>query len=236
METCRVLVVADNPEIREEYVKAVDLLGIEQENAASLSELYTLLPKIAFNGLLLDVGTLVRASVAEKAYIHEIIQIFPSVRIRWDAQGKNVRVLLYGQSGEGIATLDSFIREQCIPFGARKLRVSDRVDAHFNVLISRRPDFSTPSTLKTVTINVSKGGCYIFAAEPWEPHCQVWLQFRELSDPTPVAAEVCWRKMWGMSMGMPGVGVRFTEITDGQVAELIELAGRQEPKLMTSMT
>ena len=228
-ELCRVVIIASNPQVREEYATYLTPLNIQLENVASISELYALLPKLPINGLLLDVATLVRASAAEKAFIHDLIQVFPSARVRWDAQAKTARVLLYGQTVESSVTLESFIVEQCVPFKARTIRFSDRVEAFFNVLLSLTPVSTEHTPLRSVTMNVSRGGCFIFTLDPPEPHRLVSVRFMEFGA-LQLTAEVRWRKMWGGTMGVPGIGVRFTDITDDVATELLKLAGEQTLK------
>ena len=48
----------------------------------------------------------------------------------------------------------------------------------------------------------------------------------ELQDNAPIPVEVCFVKMWGAGPAMPGMGVRFIELSKLQHSELVSLSGR----------
>jgi hypothetical protein len=54
----------------------------------------------------------------------------------------------------------------------------------------------------------------------WQPDTQVWIQFVDLEDKTPVVAKVCQVQRWGKGCKIPGVGLEFLSLTDNQIAGL----------------
>ena len=74
---------------------------------------------------------------------------------------------------------------------------------------------------RTVTINVSKRGCFLFSAEDGMDGGNVWLTINELEDKTPIVGVVRWSVKWGRAMVMPGIGVAFESITPRQTDELV---------------
>lgn len=221
----RLLLVVDNRDARIAYAKVLMRMGAQFETVASVSDLHRLLPQLPFNGLLMDVDTMQRAGRDEKAFVHDLIQLFPSMRITWDAAGCGIKTIPYGQSQEG-GGLEDFINRLCRPFEARTLRTAERSNIHFNVYLSPAKDFPPASTEKSITMNASTTGCFIYSTGNWEGRQDAWIKVMELEDPTPIQVEICWRKEWGKHMSIPGIGIRFMEISDWQMEEVGLIVGK----------
>jgi Tfp pilus assembly protein PilZ len=190
---------------------------------ATVDELFPLMAREAFNGILLDVPTLVRATSAEKASLYDLLQVFPTLRVKWDPRSETVRALFYDRVPGPEAGLGSFVRQVCAHFSARIIRLRDRISVHLNVMVSEIPSFSHEGVMRTVSLNLSHGGCFLITSDPWPQGTRLWLRMLELADQAPIAVEVRWRKPWGVSPGIAGAGVRFLELTDGQRDEVVEL-------------
>jgi len=219
----RLLLVVENGEARIAYAKALMELQVTLECVPSVNELHRVLPRTSFNGILLDSAVMNSASCSEKAFIHDLLQIFPSVRLRFDPETKKIGVLYFGQLYDEAATLQQFIESQCRGFMPRVIRDCERVDLNFNVLLSRNPDFTDAQVLKTNTMNVSTEGCFIYTPDRWKAGDVAWLKFMELVDPAPIGIEVRWIKEWGKTLGIPGIGVRFREIAPEQHVQIKDM-------------
>jgi hypothetical protein len=81
-----------------------------------------------YNGLLVDVLTLIRADQTEKRIALECMNNYPSTQLKWDAKSKNINLLLFSQApcAEAESSLQMFIEERCRPFAARSLRAFGR--------------------------------------------------------------------------------------------------------------
>ncbi|RNC73150.1 MAG: PilZ domain-containing protein [Desulfuromonadales bacterium] len=202
------------------YLDAVGITGIDLTVVESISCLYPLMIREAFHGILLDVPTLVRSSSEEKAFLHDLLQIYPTVRLKWDPRCGAVRTHYYGHHREESPGLEAFVRNQCVPFLPRTIRLSERMPLHLNVMVSPDSAFREGETIRTATMNVSSGGCFIIGAGPWRRGDRLWLRIAGLADATPIGIDVRWCKEWGEKPGMPGIGVTFSAITEEQVAEL----------------
>jgi hypothetical protein len=44
-----------------------------------------------------------------------------------------------------------------------------------------------------------------------------------LNDKSPILATVCWKREWGMTNDIPGIGIRFDKMTKQQETELLSL-------------
>jgi hypothetical protein len=83
---------------------------------------------------------------------------------------------------------------------------------------------------RTVCIDFSPGGCFLFSVnDEITPQSTVWIRLIALSDPSPITSTVCWKREWGMTSEIPGIGIRFDEMTPQQQAEILSLSrGKQK--------
>ena len=78
---------------------------------------------------------------------------------------------------------------------------------------------------RTVTMNVSKGGCFIYSVDDLQSDTRLMMMFKELEEQTPILGEVRWRALWGEAMQIPGIGVKFKNLSEGQLAKICEDIG-----------
>lgn len=219
MET-RILLLSQPGEACDTYCRKLDDIGVSYDVITQFSEYFRQVPLRTYNGLLFDVSSLVRLDSDEKNLAHDLINIFPALRLKWDPVAKRIRTLFYGLSQIRELSLENFISETCKPFQARAFRNSDRIPRNLNVRLSRTGSFDDADTLRSFTANVSPMGAFIVTMEKLEVSSFVWLQFLELEDQSPIQAEIRWSVEWGKAMCIPGIGVKFVSINDEQREEL----------------
>jgi hypothetical protein len=120
---------------------------------------------------------------------------------------------------KGGGTLASFINDECRQFEARPLRKSARRPAHFNIRLSRSDRASRSHPVLTVSVNVSIGGCFIYTVDDYEIDSEIRLVMKELVDQTPVKGIVRWRRAWGESMQVTGIGVQLLDMPPAQLED-----------------
>ncbi|PLX82377.1 MAG: hypothetical protein C0617_14795 [Desulfuromonas sp.] len=223
--TTRVLLVAADRQAREGYLQAVAESEIACETLESLEGLRRTLEKTAFNGLLLDLPTLVRSDAAAKKLVSKVQDIYPTVRLRWLPERQQVRAIVAGGQLDPGAPLTDFIDRYCRPWRARPLRQAQRMTTYFSVLLSNRPDFPPEATEKTNTLDLSEGGCFIISSSPWEVGSRAWVRIMELDDDTPMEVEVRMHRPWGAGKKLPGLGVAFLNLLPGQRMRVEALLG-----------
>jgi Tfp pilus assembly protein PilZ len=206
-----ILIVAAHSEHAEIYRKAVKRAGTSCDVAHSIDDMHEKMCRTAYNGVLLDVFTTVKASPREKILIQEISDAYPSMRVRWDVRKRQVCGLVLGKTLDRDDPVGDFVDRFCRCHPARKCRGSKRYPLHFNVLLSRQRD-SQNDLEKTVTLDISEGGCFLITSQAWQDGENVWLRFADLCDGTPVQAEVCRHQPWGESLCVPGIGVKFMQM------------------------
>lgn len=214
--TIQIIVAAADQDNRSRYQQTVKALGADCTAVASLHEMFEVLKKTPFNGLLIDLPTMVKASHEEKLLCHEFLRHFPTLRLRWDKNTEQLRCLLHGSISHENVTLESFLEHHCRPFKARRIRKHKRLTLHYNVLISRDGQFQDGEVEQSTTLDISEGGCSLFTSSSWEIDQQIWLSFIEFEDPAPIRATVRRWTRWGTAMQVPSIGVRFELLSESQ--------------------
>jgi hypothetical protein len=167
----------------------------------------------------------VRATEAEKALVHDLLGRVPVLRVLWDVKHREVRSMLYDSNRP--LPLADFIREYCHPEAPVTVRRDLRLPLHLNVLVAADPERLSKAPERSVTLNVSEGGCFILSSRDWSSCSTLWIEPTDLSDPSPIELEICWRIPWGLSLRLPGVGGSFTTISEAQKKEIFEMLQRR---------
>ena len=156
----RVLLVCNDETDQKAYLKALDPFGIQIDVIESPARIFTKMTGRAYNGLLVDLKTKIKASDRAKAVIHDAVDQLPVVQLKWDPRNNQVRSFHSGRS-KASGTLESFINQECRQFEARPLRKSARRPAHFSIQLYKSGNHVENTPALTVTVNVSIGGCFI---------------------------------------------------------------------------
>jgi hypothetical protein len=223
MSDLRLLLISREGDACDAYRRALDDLGIAYDIASSFGDVPSLAGGKGYNGLLLDILTLVRTKKEdEKTIAYECINYYPSTRLKWDAKQKRIVLLSFDHSArdDGESALETFIEERCRSFPPRAIRSSARKDVVLNLLLS--PD-SGEGEEKTFSVNLSRGGAFIQTVHPFGKGEMVSVRFKELFDREQIRGVVCWRLAWGERRAVPGIGIRFEGLSETQSSELARL-------------
>lgn len=222
MTQIRILVVVKDAEAASAYVCALSEIGVWCDVAHSFQEMSALAVENAYNGFLIDILTLVRCSKEEKAIAYECINLFPVLRVKWEARHKKIKLSPLEQSfsPDSDSALRFFIETRCKSFPARSLRRHNRKTINLNLLYCTGALFSEAESRKSFTINLSAGGIFLHTMTSLDIGDRIWLRFPELSDQTPIAATVRWSQQWGITRCVPGVGLQFETMTSLQEEEI----------------
>ena len=214
------ILVADKEELRNLYQQQMTDLGLKCDAVANFHELYRALQDVPYNGLMIDLPTSIRANFTEKSLLHEVQQLYPVLRMKWDEQQQQLRCQLYGSIAGSTMTVETFINHHCRLFSARRIRKDKRLHLHLNVLLARNRIFEPTVVERSTTLDISKGGCLLFTTQNWQVPARVWLQFLEFEDQTPIEAEICHWTRWGTPLHLPSIGVKFISLSDSQREQL----------------
>jgi Tfp pilus assembly protein PilZ len=216
----RVILVCGEGVERQAYLSAIEALGVQIDTVSSLEELHKAVLRTPYHGVMIDLKTKIRAAKVEKILIHDILEkVFPVIQLKLENKTSRIQTLYFGQA-KGDGTLEDFILKECRSVEPRSIRLSLRKNINFNIILSKNDNYSKDNIEKSVTIDVSEGGCFIYSSDKWEINSKAWFIIKELDDNTPILSEVRWKMSWGNAMKIPGIGVKFKDIREGQLEEI----------------
>lgn len=216
----RVLLIAEGGLARSAYVERLRDLDVEVDCISSPDEMTGALIDAPYSGLLIDVPTMIRCEGVDKNRITRIMDRFPVLRLMYNPKFGGIRGLAQGGTIRDNRDLSDFVLGECVPFSPRSIRVSRRKDIHFNVRLMEDADQHVSEAEQTVTINVSEHGCFVYSISDWKVNNMAWLVVSEFEDKTPIELKVRWRRGWGESMHMPGIGASFESMSTHQYIQL----------------
>lgn len=216
----RLILVCKEGPVRNAYLREATSIGIEVDVVESFSDLMKMMIIRPYQGIMVDLITSVKAPREEKRLAQNVLDVFPLIQLKWDEQTRSIHTISSETASKN--TLAHFIAHSCQPFKPRSIRLNARKNIHFNTLLCKSNDMDPSQTENSVTINVSKGGCFLWTCQNWSGIDKIWMVFTELADKTPICGEICWRQPWGKSMTFPGLGIRFLQMTPGQKTQLEE--------------
>jgi Tfp pilus assembly protein PilZ len=222
MKNTRILLIVKNDTSRNVYVEILDKIGVAFDIVTSFIDASSKARSTPYNGLVVDVLTLIRADQNEKRIALECMNFYPSTQIKWEAKSKTIHLLMFSHTShsEPESALRMFIEERCKPFAARSLRLFNRKNIILNLLFSLDCHCSDEKASKTFLLDISQGGCFVHTVHALDNRQDVWLRFLELSDQMPIKAVVCWQLNWGVKRQIPGIGVRFESFSEVQEKEI----------------
>ncbi|OQY18735.1 MAG: hypothetical protein B6I36_06265 [Desulfobacteraceae bacterium 4572_35.1] len=213
------------------YLDAIASLDAECVIVRNFKELYQLHSARAYSGLLVDIVSSIKASTEDRAVIKELMEVYPSLRLRWDPESGEIRTLMTGAGVGQKISIAQFVDSYCTSFTPQALRLYQRREIHCSVLCSVYQQMPDSASERTVTVDLSVGGCFLYFSYSLDVGTTLWLRFVDFADNTPIKVEVVWCRDWGKSMKMPGAGVRFIQISEKQLQEIayfVDGAGIEE--------
>ena len=224
-----ILVVSRSATRIQVYREALEHSGASCLGISDLKEAPGFAAATPLNGILIDTPVLIKASTNDKALVEDMLLALPSAYLNIAPATDAIKILTATGTRGTFSTLEQFIAA-CANFQARVVRPKDRMELNLNALLYHTGP-ACPSPEQTVTMNVSMTGCFLFSTNP-ENHVdqQVTVDFVGFEDRTPITATVRWLQSWGIEHQIPGIGVRFDQLTKAQCQELNALLKALEPK------
>lgn len=217
----QILVIAGDNNAGATYLRLLEQAGAKGTLASETDAILHVMRTVPTNGIIVNMPTFLRLHGEGKSSFTDVLTRFPVLRCRVDKDSETLTVFEQGQENPE-KSLSRFL-SQCADIPARTIRAVERVAATYAVLLSSASAFAPAQTERTITINVTEQGAFCFSTQMWRPGSTAWLQFLDLADKTPIAAEVVHSVRWSKGGRVPGCGMKFTSITPTQRAELAEL-------------
>jgi hypothetical protein len=219
--TMKLILVCKEGAARQAYLNETKALGVEVDAVSSFYEFLQQMYCNPYQGLLIDLVTQMKMSLEEKNVSKEILGFFPTIQLKWHAESGSIKNISYGKTTT-CRTLQEFIHMECPSFTPRAVRLNTRKMFHLNVLLSTDESMHEKFLERTVTVNISKSGCFLFSCKDWSNCKNAWFIANELRDKTPIAGNVRWSVEWGKLTMIPGIGISFNHIKQSQIEEWIE--------------
>jgi len=225
----KLLLLSCNTEAVSACQKALEVRGVCCIWAGNVADMHRQLVSTSFNGLVLDVLTTAKISQKDKILIREVSEHYPTLLMRWNTAAQKVRGLVFGEILDKDDPLGDFVTRFCSPEHSLIYRESKRYDIHFNVLLSLDKDFAKKLVEKTITLNLSRSGCFIISCQNWQNIDHVWIRLLELADPSPIQVQLCRYLPWGEQARIPGIGVKFMDLQPKQRQEIYQHCDNSQP-------
>lgn len=221
-----VLLICREGKSRQVYQAELDFPGVSLVCVPALSDFFRRGVYCPLNGILVDMPTYMCSSEEERRVLTDIVGHFPALRLKCNEQTGEIRTLPFGTAYPGNNPPAVFVQKFCESFPQRRIRSSERSQQNLPALLSKFNQVGDCSAVRSVTANISSGGCFLVSFEPWIVGDLGWLTLPGLKDNTPIPVEICWILPWGEGRSLPGMGVRFTDLAESQKDELTRLGGR----------
>ena len=215
----RVLLFVQEGQSRQKYLEALTACGAQVFVTSSFFDLSTEICTHTYHGLFLDIPTKMQAIRDNRAYVYRLVERFPVSYLQIDRKSGEIHCFHFNQK-DGRTLLD-FINGQCRTFLPQKIRLDTRESIHLPVLVSKHHNSKRPE--RSITKDVSPGGCFIFSCRQWKAGQDVWIRFKDITDPHPIHGRIQMVVKWGNPGQLPGIGVQFKDLSAMQADQLAKL-------------
>ena len=213
-----ILIISYNADIRQAFsdnLQRNNAVGVPCE---SFLEAEDLAREGVYNGILVDLQSIVKAKGDEKLVACSLTGFYPTLRVR--ALGAMLVPMAMPGDAQQDSSLSDFLTKTCQAFAPRKLRRHRRRDTVLSALTCSL----IPET-RLFTANMSWGGAFIVDAYPEKYKIGQDIQFAFPEFGHSFFASACWIRPWGQRR-IPGVGVSFRDVDGRMESILAELLQR----------
>jgi hypothetical protein len=159
-----------------------------------------------YNGLLVDLPSIIKSKGEEKIVAYTLANFFPTLRVR--TMGGMLIPMAMPGSAKQDKSLDDFLNKTCIAHAPRPLREFRRHPLCISTLVRCRG-----KEYRGFTQNISWGGAFIvdLFSERFMDETDIAVEF--LGFGFTLDASIQWIKPWGERFA-PGIGVRFKDLSE----------------------
>ena len=205
----RVLLFVQEGCAKQRYLDALADCGVQVFVTSSFSNLSEEICSQTYHGLFLDMPTKLKAIRENKSYVYRLVEKFPVSHLIADDTTGKIRRCYFNK--KTCTSLLGFINTQCRDAIPQKIREETRKELHLHLSMQKGKDDKRPE--RSVTKNISSGGCFIVSTHRWKVGSDIWLRFREINDSKLILAQIRTVVKWGEGRQIPGVGVEFKDLS-----------------------
>jgi hypothetical protein len=213
-----ILLIASEMDNQKKYLSLLKDIGADITAVASFKNLDRSISENSYHGLMVDFNTQFKAVKENRDFVYRVMENFPVVLLRLDKEKNKIKA--FYRSGTKSISLEDFIFKKCFRFKGRRFRYHERKPLHFNVTVSRNRSMIGEECQRSSTLNVSRGGCFVFSTAKWEHGDEIWMTAKEMQNNSPARGEVRYVVPWGTVGCVAGIGIELTEISEAQKYQL----------------
>jgi len=198
---------------------------VKLETYLSLNQFKKECPGKHYSGVIIDMFTIVSASMEEKDFFFSLQKGFPLMQIRRSLEGDDINCLVNQKRVEGLKgaeILENFIQNNCKNINPRGVRIYERKRMLLQIhLLFESQENPVPTQL----IDISEGGCFVLAPshEPKQED-RVWITIDDLKEKNPIPCVIKWRKnMEAANSHLIGLGTQFEKLGPELQKEIINI-------------
>lgn len=175
-----------------------------------------------FNGVFLSTPTFLREPKHRREEIEKFQEFFPVALAQWNPAVKELRFIQWGVSGGRAGDTEAFFAE-CERTEPRRLRTFERHRINLNVEVEANGVID-----RSFVTDVSSGGCFLHAIEDGRGKgTPIRLRIAE-ADGLVLDGVVLRRTPWGEPFHLPGIGIRFQNLSAEWNEVLVRLVREYE--------
>lgn len=203
---CSILVVSYIDETRSALTAILSKAGVVAVPCSNFCEAENLALKGLYNGILVDLPSIIKSKGEEKIVAYTLANFFPTLRVR--TMGGMLIPMSMPGSAKQDKNLDDFLNKTCMAYTPRPLREFRRHPLCISTLLH-----CSNREYRGFTQNISWGGAFIVDvfSEKFVAKTDIKLEFIGLD--FTLEASIEWVKPWGERFA-PGVGIRFKELDE----------------------
>ncbi|OHB32155.1 MAG: hypothetical protein A2X79_05610 [Desulfuromonadaceae bacterium GWB2_53_15] len=201
---CPILVVSYNDDTRSALTTALINNNVDAISCANFCEAENLALQGLYNGLVVDLPTIIKSKGEEKIVAYTLANCFPTLRVR--AIGSVLIPMSMPGSAKQDKSLNDFLTKTCTLFYPRKLRAFRRHQVCLSTILKYQGE-----EFRSFTQDLSWGGAFavdVFT-EKFSTDTEVIMSIPELG--FDLSATINWIKPWGLRQ-TPGIGVSFKNL------------------------
>jgi hypothetical protein len=217
------LILARGDECVAAYEQAFRRAGVVFHAARSTEEAFAIMRSTPLAGVVQDMPTVLRLQATDKQRLLDRMELFPVLRLRWQASERRL-MAVGGRDVPAGEAIGRFLQE-CAAFTPRVIRRMERRECHLNVLLSPGSELERGHIMKTVTMNATPLGCFVFCTSWLEPGQRASLFVPRALERRSVLCRVAHVIPWGGRNHVPGAGLEFLDLEGARREEFAGLIG-----------
>jgi hypothetical protein len=238
-----ILLFVNEPETQVLYESRLQAYpAVEMHHYQSVQQCMSVITKRSrFSGIIVDLRTMMKANPGDRDSLHELMEVFPAMRISHSIDKLKVKGTIRDKNFEEENLFDFFFNDLCRNFLPKGIRCTKRYNLFLNVRLDMSqllqpdvtlPPVSTDSFIRVNTVNISEDGLFIQTCIPLKEIETFTIIINELTDHTAIQCKLKWMLPWGESIHhLPGFGAEFTIIKPNQKEELAAILHRKSKPL-----